>query len=60
MLERALPAALDALEVGGRIVVMSYQSLEDRIVKRALTSRATTDIPVDLPFVPKDTSPSCG
>jgi 16S rRNA (cytosine1402-N4)-methyltransferase len=32
-LDGAIPAALDALRVGGRIVVMSYQSLEDRIVK---------------------------
>lgn len=57
VLERALPAAIDALAVGGRIVVMSYQSLEDRITKRALTSRATTDVPVDLPFVPEGHEP---
>ncbi len=56
-LERALPAAIDALTVGGRIVVMSYQSLEDRIAKRALTSRATSDVPVDLPFVPEGHEP---
>jgi 16S rRNA (cytosine1402-N4)-methyltransferase len=57
VLERALPAAIDALKVGGRIVVMSYQSLEDRITKRALTSRATSDVPVDLPFVPEGHEP---
>jgi 16S rRNA (cytosine1402-N4)-methyltransferase len=48
-LERAIPAALDALRVHGRIVVMSYQSLEDRIVKQALTARATSTSPQDLP-----------
>lgn len=53
VLERALPAALDALNVGGRIVVMSYQSLEDRLVKRvfadASASTAPSGLPVELP-----------
>ena len=38
MLDRALPAAIDALAVGGRVVVMSYQSLEDKIAKRHLVA----------------------
>jgi 16S rRNA (cytosine1402-N4)-methyltransferase len=46
---RALPAAIDALAVHGRIVVMSYQSLEDRIVKRALSEHLADDVPVDFP-----------
>jgi 16S rRNA (cytosine1402-N4)-methyltransferase len=57
-LERAMPAALDALAVGGRIVVMSYQSLEDRIVKRALTGRAHSTGPVDLPVELPGTGPT--
>lgn len=52
-LTRALPAALNALEVGGRLVVMSFQSLEDRIVKelfvRVSASGTPRDLPVELP-----------
>ncbi|WP_156756858.1 16S rRNA (cytosine(1402)-N(4))-methyltransferase RsmH [Actinokineospora pegani] len=53
VLRRAIPAGVAALRVGGRIVVESYQSLEDRIVKRCLTelsrSTAPPDLPVELP-----------
>ncbi len=48
-LERAVPAALDLLPVGGRIVVLSYQSLEDRIVKRMLADAAASTAPAGLP-----------
>jgi len=57
VLRRAIPAAVDMLCVGGRLVVLSYQSLEDRIVKAALQARSTTDVPVDLPFVPEGAEP---
>ncbi|PSL39368.1 16S rRNA (cytosine1402-N4)-methyltransferase [Labedella gwakjiensis] len=53
VLEDAIPEALGRVSVGGRIVVMSYQSLEDRIVKRALQavtrSTAPAGLPVELP-----------
>ncbi|MEJ5868929.1 16S rRNA (cytosine(1402)-N(4))-methyltransferase RsmH [Pseudokineococcus sp. 5B2Z-1] len=48
-LRRALPAAVDALAVGGRVVVMSYQSLEDRIAKQVLAAGAASTSPPDLP-----------
>ena len=48
-LRAAVPAALDALAVGGRIVVLSYHSLEDRIVKQSLAALATDTTPAGLP-----------
>ncbi|MEV6280553.1 16S rRNA (cytosine(1402)-N(4))-methyltransferase RsmH [Nocardia sp. NPDC051832] len=48
-LRAALPAALNSLRVGGRIVIMSYQSLEDRVVKQELAPRIISRTPVDLP-----------
>lgn len=56
-LERAIPAALDSIVVHGRVVVMSYQSLEDRIVKRAFVERTVLDVPADLPVIPASAQP---
>lgn len=49
VLETALPAALETLAVDGRIVVMSYQSHEDRMVKRVLRDATTSSSPAGLP-----------
>ena len=56
-LERALPAAVTALRVGGRLVVLAYQSLEDRIVKRTFAAGASVTAPADLPIVPEQDQP---
>ena len=56
--ESAVPAALDLLAPKGRLVVMSYQSLEDRIVKRAFAARARSTGPIELPVELPGTGPS--
>ncbi|RFA13318.1 16S rRNA (cytosine(1402)-N(4))-methyltransferase [Subtercola boreus] len=48
-LEAVVPAAIASLALGGRMVVLSYQSLEDRIVKRALAAATTSSTPPGLP-----------
>ena len=57
VLRRALPAAVDSLRVGGRLVVMSYHSLEDRMTKQVLTEATRLDVPPDLPVVPDELQP---
>ena len=57
-LERAVPAALDALNLGGRFVAMSYHSLEDKIVKRALTAEATSKAPKGFPVELEEHKPT--
>ena len=49
VIERAVPDAVDALEVHGRMVVLSFQSLEDRIVKRVFQARSSSTAPRGLP-----------
>lgn len=56
-LHLALPAALDATRLGGRVAVMSYQSLEDRIVKREFAARTTSTSPPGLPVELPGTAP---
>ncbi|MDX1300528.1 MAG: 16S rRNA (cytosine(1402)-N(4))-methyltransferase RsmH [Pseudomonas sp.] len=59
-LESGLDAALESLEVGGRLVVISFHSLEDRIVKLFMRKHAKGEmdkLPRDLPIIPKAFEP---
>jgi 16S rRNA (cytosine1402-N4)-methyltransferase len=50
VLSRTMPAAIESLAVGGRILVLAYHSLEDRIVKQALAAASTSSAPIELPI----------
>ena len=56
-LERAIPAAVAAVRVGGRVVVLSYQSLEDRLVKHVFAAGAASTSPSELPVELPDHAP---
>ena len=59
VLRRALPQAVGATAVGGRLLVMSYHSLEDRMVKHELARHtARPELPPGLPVVPDHLEPT--
>jgi len=56
-LRQVLPEAVAALEIGGRIAVLAYHSLEDRLVKQVLRLASSDRAPRDLPVVPPELGP---
>jgi 16S rRNA (cytosine1402-N4)-methyltransferase len=56
-LESVLPSAIAALALDGRIAVLAYHSLEDRLVKQIFGLAARDRAPRDLPVVPADLRP---
>jgi 16S rRNA (cytosine1402-N4)-methyltransferase len=56
-LRSAIPAAIQALAVDGRLVVMSYQSLEDRFVKQVFAEQTTAKVPHGMPVIPAEHQP---
>lgn len=50
VLKDTMPAVIESLAVGGRVLVLAYHSLEDRIVKQALVAASTSSAPIDLPI----------
>jgi len=58
VLKRAIPRAIDSINVGGRVVVMSYHSLEDRLVKHAFAQQTRSIVPPDMPIVPAGHEPA--
>lgn len=58
VLTAALPRALESLEIGGRMVVMSYHSLEDKITKRAITEQSVSTAPPGFPVELEEHQPT--
>ena len=56
-LRRTLPQIAAHLAVGGRLIVESYHSLEDRIVKSFMREGIVIDVPAGLPAIPDEAQP---
>lgn len=56
-LQDSLDEAVDLLAVGGRLSVITFQSLEDRIVKQTMKKNAEIDVPAGLPIIPPELQP---
>lgn len=57
VLPQALMDAIDLLKVGGRLAIITFHSLEDRIVARILKELSRSNVPSDLPAIPEMMKP---
>lgn len=57
LLGRALPRAVESMDIGARIVVLSYHSLEDRLVKHTLVEGAGVSAPHGMPVIREEDQP---
>ena len=55
--DESIQEALDLLAVDGRISVITFHSLEDRLTKQLFKEASTVDVPKGLPFIPEDLQP---
>ena len=55
--DESIQQAMDLLAVGGRISVITFHSLEDRLTKQLFKEASTVDVPKGLPFIPEDLKP---
>ena len=55
--DESIQQAMDLLAVGGRISVITFHSLEDRLTKQLFKEASTVEVPKGLPFIPEDLKP---
>ena len=55
--DESIQQAIDMLAVDGRISVITFHSLEDRLTKQLFKEASTVDVPKGLPFIPDDLKP---
>ena len=55
--DESIQQAIDLLAVDGRISVITFHSLEDRLTKQLFKEASTVEVPKGLPFIPDDLKP---